>query len=107
LDKHPFLQWRKDGWKYVHLRTHRKGLINHLKIDQDVRPKEFEAYPDIHMLYCMLEMAGTHAHPIYAPLYVYRDKHPYTCMNQYSLAQRHAEKEKVKVLPIRKPLAQL
>lgn len=102
---HDLKSYRYADWKYIHLRTHRKGLIYHLR-DSDIG--DFEAYPDINMLYCMLEMAGKkHIAVIEQPLYIYRDQHSNTCINQYSYSQRASEKEKAKNITPKKTLDNL
>jgi len=106
LELNPKVNCRFDAWKYVHLRTHRKGLTDHLT-DQDIQPETYKAYPDINMLYCMLELAGDHAKAIYTPLYVYRDQHPNTCINQFSWHLRNNEKMLTKLFTPKKPLLKL
>lgn len=83
---------RTETWKYIHLRTHRKGLTSHIK-DEDL--EGYLAYPDINMLYCMAELAGKeHIRVIKEPLYIYRDQHSNICINKYSWGQRNMEKIK-------------
>lgn len=97
---HESKNYRNESWKYIHLRTHRKELIYHLT-PEDLSQDKFKAYPDINMLYCMLELAGKeHIKTISEPLYIYRDWHSNTCINRFSMGQRQLEKElSKKIIP--------
>ena len=96
---------RTEQWKYIHLRTHRKGLTNHIT-NEDL--EGYEAYPDINMLYCMAELAGKeHIRVIKEPLYVYRDQHLNICINKYSWGQRNMEKLKAMHTTPKKQLQKL
>lgn len=99
--------FRKEDWKYIHLRTHRKELIYHLS-PEDFAGDYLKAYPDINMLYCMLELAGKeHIRVIKEPLYIYRDYHANTCINRFSHEQRSKEKKFALNYPPKKQLVKL
>lgn len=99
--------YRKEDWRYVHLRTHRKNLLYHLT-DEDITGGSYHAYPDINMLFCMLELAGPdHIRVITEPLYHYRDNHPNTCINRFSWNERTIEKRRAMQTTPKKPLIKL
>lgn len=95
---------RENHWVYIHPRSHRRGLVQHLT-DEDIAADKFSAYPDINMLYCMLELAGpAHIRTISEPLYIYRSSHPNVCIKRFSFEQRQKEKNMARIIP---PKAQL
>lgn len=99
--------YRKEDWRYVHLRTHRRDLLYHLT-DEDITGGSYQAYPDINMLFCMLELAGPdHIRVISEPLYHYRDSHPNTCINRFSWNERTIEKRRAMQTTPKNPLIKL
>jgi glycosyltransferase involved in cell wall biosynthesis len=95
---------RHQDWKFIHLRSFRKELYYHLT-DADLFPKQKTIYPDINMLYCLMELAGKdHIVPILDVIYEYNNMNPLAITRRFTQEQRDSELAFVKGLEPKKPL---
>lgn len=98
---------RDNDWKFIHLRSFRKRLYDHLS-PADLFPEKREVYPDASMLYCLLEMAGPeHTFPIADILYKYNDNNPLSVTRRFPDAVRDEEMNFIKALPPKQKLIHL
>lgn len=98
---------RENDWKFIHLRSFRKQLYDHLSL-ADVFPEKREVYPDANMLYCLLELAGSeHTFPIADVLYKYNDNNPLSVTRRFPDAVRDEEINFIKSLQPKQQLTRL
>lgn len=97
--------FRAYDWRFVHLRTFRRELFQHLSLFDLYTDRELKAIPDANMLYSLMELAGReHMRHINEPIYKYNHNHAHTVVNSYSDEQIKEELDYVKSLT---PLKQL
>lgn len=102
----PNLPSRQQDWKFIPLRSFRRELYEKLS-NEDLFPAVSECYPDASMLYCLLELAGTHAVPVDEVLYNYNCSNPLNVTKRFPEKQRDEELKFIKSLHPKQPLEKL
>lgn len=96
---HAARSYRQADWRFIHLRSYRIQLYERLTQEM-LYPAQRKIYPDMNMLYCLLEMAGPeHIKAIPDVLYKYNHNTPLSVINRFSDEERNAEQAFVKALP--------
>jgi len=100
--------YRIADWKFIHLRSFRRQLYNHLTDADLFLPESIKAYIDYNLWICMMEMAGKeHMRGIADVIYYYNNLNPSNLMRSYTLNQLDDEKDFCKKITPKQKLNKL
>lgn len=98
---------RQQPFMFMHLRSFRKELYQKLTFD-DLFPPQKTVYPDLNMLWCLMEMAGhDHITAVHEVLYEYNTLNPGSILNTHSSFARTNELEAIRKIQPKKQLKAL
>ena len=86
--------YRQADWKFIHLRSFRKKLYQHLTDADLFLPDSIKAYIDYNLWICLMELAGKeHMSGITDVLYYYNNMNPTNLLRSYTLNQLEYERD--------------
>lgn len=99
-------KFRQSKWAFTPLRTVRREL--YCKLTDDDLFKNTPAYPDLNMLYSLMEMCPSEKISLIPePLYIYNVTNPNSVLNRFDQLQRDAELKYIQSLPPKEKLLSL